>query len=112
MNVLLAASIIFYAILSIDLLFLVIIQTAGTYVFARIISAETRSKRKRSWFGRCGVAFNLLVLGYFKYRNFFVGAMSAISAACRNDRFDGACWDILLYLSTNRLSYRSRRRQG
>jgi alginate O-acetyltransferase complex protein AlgI len=65
--VLIAFSCAFYGYWSIPYLGLLLSQILINYCFAK-----TLSKKDNAWIFRCAVTFNLVLLGYFKYRNFFM----------------------------------------
>ena len=65
---LIAASMAFYAYWSVPFLFLLLGQIAVNYVLALGIQRETHARK----LFLLAVIFNLCLLGYFKYRNFFL----------------------------------------
>src|ERR1700760_298954 len=67
-GVLIAASMFFYAYWSVPFLFLLLGQIGVNYLLAKGIQRETHAG-KLFWLA---VVFNLCLLGYFKYRNFFL----------------------------------------
>ncbi|HEY9669513.1 MAG TPA: MBOAT family O-acyltransferase, partial [Coleofasciculaceae cyanobacterium] len=74
------ASMAFYAYWSIAYLPLMLISVAGNYYFGRVINhadAESRSRQARLllWLG---IAFNLGILGYYKYADFFVDSLTQV----------------------------------
>ncbi len=71
---LLVASTVFYGYWSVKYLALLLSQILVNYAFARGLS-RTQS-RTLLW---VGIAFNLLLLGYFKYRNFFLENLGVIT---------------------------------
>lgn len=71
---LLAASIIFYAYFSIEHLLVLLVVMFVNYGIYRCM-------KERKWVLVLGVCFNLLVLGYFKYANFFIECINGISNA-------------------------------
>jgi alginate O-acetyltransferase complex protein AlgI len=72
--VLLFASIVFYGYWSVKYLALLIGQILANYLFSRELS---RSHSRRTLWIAIGV--NLLLLGYFKYRNFFLENLSLLT---------------------------------
>jgi alginate O-acetyltransferase complex protein AlgI len=64
-------SMVFYAYWSVPFLFLLLGQIGVNYLFARAVQNETRDSAKRLLFWSA-VTFNLCLLGYYKYRNFFL----------------------------------------
>lgn len=77
--VLLSGSILFYAIGEPRYVPLILVSAAINYVVALRVEKETDSiKRKKAWLG-LGLAFDLGMLFYFKYTNFFLEGVAAIS---------------------------------
>lgn len=70
---LLAASLIFYAWGEPQYLVLLLISIAANYFFGILIE-----KKSRDFFVTIAIAFNLLLLGYFKYANFLVENLNQI----------------------------------
>jgi alginate O-acetyltransferase complex protein AlgI len=72
------ASLIFYGYWSVAYLPLLIISVIGNYIFGKYINdAEAKSKpAKLLLWG--GIAFNLAILGYYKYAEFFVSSVNQI----------------------------------
>ena len=62
-------SFLFYASWHLHAMFLPALVCAGTYLTMRLILA--RPERGRTW-ARCGIGFILVVLAFFKYRQFFL----------------------------------------
>lgn len=73
---LLAMSIVFYAWGEIVFVFLMMASTVVNYVFGLWLDATARPDR-RKWVVGLGVAFNLGLLGFFKYAGFLVGSINA-----------------------------------
>ena len=70
-------SLVFYAYWDWRLVWVIIVSIGGNYVFGRVLQNPlVTGKRAQIFFG-CGVALNLLLLGYFKYYNFFVENLNA-----------------------------------
>lgn len=82
--VLAVASLFFYAYWSIVFMFVLLGQVVVNYFLARRISLERRSQtisgdeQRRSYTLTLAVIFNLALLGYFKYRNFFLENVEAV----------------------------------
>ena len=77
--VLLIASGVFYGYWSVKYLALMLFQILVNYIFARRLGRS--HSMPLLW---AGVAFNLLLLGYFKYRNFFLENLELKPAAKSN----------------------------
>lgn len=73
---LLIASYYFYMSWNPELVVLISGVTLETYLCARFLAAPGRSQRARKWILAVGVAIPLLLLFFFKYFNFFAGAVS------------------------------------
>lgn len=78
--VLLAASLVFYAFWSIPFLAILLLSATLNFSLGRWLRAERGSRRGR-WILAGGIAANLVLLGYFKYANFFVDTINAFLAA-------------------------------
>jgi len=77
--VLIFASCMFYAYWSVIFLGLLFAQILINYTFAKILQSSNNK-----WVFRTSILFNLSLLGYFKYRNFFfenVGALTGVEFA-------------------------------
>ncbi len=72
---LIAASLVFYGIFSIEFVIILLISCLLTYIFSRGKGDE----RLRKPLCIAGVILNLLLLGYFKYTDFFLGNIAALS---------------------------------
>lgn len=72
---LLAASYYFYMSWNPELVILISGVTLDTYLAGRLLSGPARSLRQRKWILAVGVAIPLLILFFFKYFNFFAGAV-------------------------------------
>ena len=70
---LLAASLAFYAWWSLPYLLLLVGSILINHLLGRRLMAQSRSTRGILW---SGIAFNLALLGYFKYANFFIDQLS------------------------------------
>jgi alginate O-acetyltransferase complex protein AlgI len=79
---LVAASLFFYAWWDVRFLGLLIPSTLANYVMARGLAALDASGRQsqKHWLLAVAVAANLLLLGFFKYANFFLSSVNAIFA--------------------------------
>lgn len=71
----LLASTLFYAWWRADALFVLYAIAGGSYLAGRIATGATNA-RTRLWAVRLGVAFNLAVLGWFKYTTFILGNLN------------------------------------
>lgn len=76
-GVLLVASLIFYAWDTPKFLFVMLFSILMNYCFGMFID-KTLSERGRKFELFLGVSFNLLLLGYFKYSNFFIGTLNQV----------------------------------
>jgi alginate O-acetyltransferase complex protein AlgI len=65
-------SMVFYGYWSVPFLFLLLGQIGVNYLFARGIQREPNDSTRQLLFWSA-VGFNLCLLGYYKYRNFFLG---------------------------------------
>lgn len=74
---LLIASFHFYAAWSAELAFLVLSTTLADYLFARAMDRVCNPRIRRGIL-IASLGMNLGVLGYFKYRNFFVGSLNEL----------------------------------
>jgi len=77
---LVGASLFFYGYWNPAYLLLICTSIAINFFIGRQIS-RSRGKAKRRLLLSLGISFNLALLGYFKYANFFVGTVSGISGA-------------------------------
>ncbi|WP_343859617.1 MBOAT family O-acyltransferase [Aliiglaciecola litoralis] len=76
---LILASLFFYGWWKVEYLALIILSIACNYAFAKAISKWlTLSKFKSKLLLTCGVSANLLLLGYYKYANFFVSQVNVL----------------------------------
>lgn len=81
--ILLAASYVFYAYWDVRFLFLLLFQTFVSYLLAlRIEEAEERKKAKA--YAVAGVACSLIILGFFKYFNFFIDTADRLFGVGKN----------------------------
>ncbi len=78
--VILLGSYAFYGWWRIDYLAVVFGMSLVSYATAKV-AAETDDARVKAWAVRMGVAFDLLVLGYFKYTMFIMSGIADLSAA-------------------------------
>lgn len=74
---LLAASYVFYGAWDWRFLLLLIASTGVDYFIAMYLDTTVDEKKRKIAFW-CSIGFNLSVLGFFKYFNFFVGSFSAL----------------------------------
>lgn len=74
---LIVASLFFYGYYNVNYLFLIIGSMVVNYIAARTIVRFTESRYKAIPFS-AGVAFNVLLLGYFKYYDFFVANINVL----------------------------------
>ena len=73
LSALVGLSLFFYAYWNVSFMFLLLAQIGANYLFARAIE-----RRGTSGLLAAAVVLNLALLGYFKYRNFFVGNLGAL----------------------------------
>jgi len=76
--VLLVASLFFYAWGEIHYLFLLLLSIAVNYFFGLKIEKNSLHKNKKFIFISSAVAFNILILSYFKYANFLIENLNKI----------------------------------
>lgn len=76
-RLLLVASYIFYGFWDYRFLSLIFLSTVVDYFVAQHIVAASKDVQKRRWLF-VSIAFNLGVLGFFKYWNFFIGEFSSL----------------------------------
>ena len=81
--IILLGSYAFYGWWRLDYLAVVFGMSLVSY-FAASLALRADGATTRKWAVRCGVGFDLLVLGYFKYTMFLMGGLADLSAA-----FDG-----------------------
>jgi D-alanyl-lipoteichoic acid acyltransferase DltB (MBOAT superfamily) len=83
MLLLLVASWIFYAWWDVRFLSLLLASIAGNYLLGRCIAGAARDERRRTAdiLVATGVTLNLCVIGVFKYANFFVANLDALTGA-------------------------------
>ena len=72
-------SLVFYAWWHPPYLFLLLASLTANYGLAGALSKGTLAQNKMKL--TCGIAFNLFLLGYFKYRNFFLEPLSTFAAS-------------------------------
>ncbi|WP_374792408.1 MBOAT family O-acyltransferase [Aerosakkonema funiforme] len=75
--ILLVASYYFYAYWDYRFSFLMLAMTLVNYYVGLKIEGSPNSKSKNTWLTG-GVVFNLSVLGFFKYFNFFIGSLNVV----------------------------------
>jgi D-alanyl-lipoteichoic acid acyltransferase DltB (MBOAT superfamily) len=71
------ASLVFYSFGGLRFLPPLIVATLVTYAVALIVGATPEGRRRTLWMV-VGVVFNLAILGYFKYSNFFVDSIDQL----------------------------------
>ncbi len=86
---LLLASLIFYAWWNPAYLALMLASIAGNYAVAMLITRAAKDER-RHWALIAGVVYNLGILCYFKYMDFFIGSINALVAT------DWPLWQVVL----------------
>jgi len=74
---LVVASLFFYAWWRPPYLILLIISIIFNYAIGKVLSRE-QTRRTRKFFLILGITVNLLLLGYYKYANFFVGTVNSL----------------------------------
>src|SRR3984957_15776362 len=75
--VLVAASCVFYGWWDWRFLGLLLFTTGGDFFAARAI-ADSQVMRRKRIFLACSIGTNLVVLGFFKYCNFFAGSLAHV----------------------------------
>jgi len=70
------ASLAFYGYWSVAYLPLLLISVVGNYYFGRYIDRAQTASQKAKILLWLGIGFNLAILGYYKYANFFVSSFS------------------------------------
>ena len=111
---LVAASLFFYGWWDIRFLALLVPAILANYLTGRALgkfAAHGRHQPKR-WPLAAAIAGNLLVLGYFKYGNFFVSSVNGVLNADLSPLFNIATRHLLLHLHPNRFSSGHRARSG
>lgn len=78
--VILLGSYAFYGWWRVDYLLLIFGISLLSYMAAQI-AYTAKTEKKKAWAVRLGVAFDLIVLGYFKYTMFFMSGLSDLSIA-------------------------------
>ncbi len=78
--IILLGSYAFYGWWRVDYLAVVFGMSLVSYVAARV-AVQARDERIKAWAVRIGVAFDLIVLGYFKYTMFFMSGLADLSLA-------------------------------
>ena len=69
-SALLIASLVFYAFGDIKYIFLLLATVTANFIFGKLVDRRCRSAVSCRVFLFCAVAFNLLILGFFKYYDF------------------------------------------
>ena len=80
LTALVGLSMAFYAYWSVPFLFLLLGQIGVNYLFARQTEKQTSESSRRVLFWSA-VVFNLCLLGYYKYRNFFLENLGVVIGA-------------------------------
>jgi alginate O-acetyltransferase complex protein AlgI len=87
--ILLIASLVFYAWWNYPYLVLMLGSIAGNYLFSYFIDRAEADKTRRDRF-ILAVAFNLCVLGFFKYMDFFIGSINTLAST------SWPLWEVML----------------
>ncbi|MBP1763008.1 MAG: rane bound O-acyl transferase family protein [Firmicutes bacterium] len=77
--ILLLASYYFYAYWDYRFVFLMFVMSAVNYQLGKQIEGSTMTPAKRRWL-TFGIVFNLIILGFFKYYNFFIESANSVLA--------------------------------
>ena len=72
-----AASYVFYGWWNTTFLWLILFTSVCSYVCGLLIARFEGHRRRQQWVSAFNIVVNLLVLGYYKYYNFFVDSLSA-----------------------------------
>ena len=75
------ASVFFYAWWKLDFLWILLASVAANYVFGHRLSRDAAAGRHGKGVLVAGIAFNLLLLGYFKYADFFIANLNAVAGS-------------------------------
>lgn len=80
---LVAASLMFYAVWNPPYVLLLILSVGGNYLFGRMIEKrrDAAADWQKAWVLAGGILANLVVLGWFKYANFFVDNLNMMGAS-------------------------------
>ncbi|OFZ16598.1 MAG: acetyltransferase [Bdellovibrionales bacterium GWA2_49_15] len=78
---LVCCSLVFYAWSNWNFLFLITLSIFGNYIHNRLLFKTSISQRKRRIIFATGLAFNLGLLGYYKYTDFFIENINAVFGA-------------------------------
>ena len=73
-----AASVFFYAWWKLDFLWILLASVVVNYGFGRRLSRAAAAGRRGRALLAAGIAFNLALLGYFKYADFFIANLNAV----------------------------------
>ena len=73
-----AASLVFYGWWNPIYVVLIVVSMCFNFYLGRRIGRTVGAGRSGGWLLFCGVGANLLLLGYYKYANFFVGNVNAV----------------------------------
>jgi D-alanyl-lipoteichoic acid acyltransferase DltB (MBOAT superfamily) len=71
------ASYVFYAVWDWRFCGLLFLSSAGNWMFGRLIFSASSEPRKKQWVA-VAVVLNLVVLGFFKYFNFFITSLNGL----------------------------------
>lgn len=75
---LIAASLFFYGYYNVWYLFIIVASIAVNYIVASIINKSVASSNKKRTFLVLGIVFNVGLIGYFKYFDFFIESINQI----------------------------------
>lgn len=75
------ASLFFYAWWKVDFLWILLGSVAVNYFVGHRLSRDAAAGRNERWVLVAGIAFNLGLLGYFKYTDFFIANVNAVTGA-------------------------------
>ena len=75
------ASLFFYAWWKVDFLWILLGSVAVNYFVGHRLSRDAAAGRNERWVLVAGIAFNLALLGYFKYTDFFIANVDAVTGA-------------------------------
>ena len=75
------ASLFFYAWWKLDFLWILLGSVAVNYFVGHRLSRDAATGRGARWVLAAGIAFNLGLLGWFKYTDFFISNLNALSGA-------------------------------
>jgi alginate O-acetyltransferase complex protein AlgI len=81
---LVVASLLFYTVWNPPYLFLLLISMGGNYIFGSWLDARREKGSALAWPTGLGIAFNLAILFYFKYANFFIDNLNLVAGTSYN----------------------------